>query len=118
MAEYFILYFQAPSLDNAVLQKWLLEEDQPAGPEQPLFSYLNGGHKAVYSSPVPGLFKVHLTKEGRQLQAGAEVAVLSVEEPEAKRAAAQGLGKIIKPEELDETIAHAEAASIRLPPES
>jgi hypothetical protein len=117
MSEYFILFFKAPALHQPILEKWLLEEGRAIQPETPLFSYKNGTRVEQFFSPVLGVFKVHLSKEGHALQDGAEVAVLSLDKKVAAEAVASGFGRVIKPQELDETIAHAEAASIRLPPE-
>ncbi len=117
MSEYFILYFKGPPDAKPVLKKWLLEEGKEIRDRIPLFSYQEGSQEKQFFSPVQGLFKVHLFKEGHSLFPDCEVAVLSVAEDAAKRGVEAKLGKLIKPEELDETIAHAQAASIRLPPE-
>ncbi len=117
MAAYFILYFQARNLNRPTIQKWLLEEGHEAGPDTPLFSYLDDGKEGRYCSPVPGIFKVHLCKEGETLKPGSEIAVLSVDEKIAPQLAAAGHGKVLTPVELDKALEHAGASSIRLPPE-
>jgi len=118
MAEYFILYFKNDSDSKPVLKKWLLEEGQMIKPNEALISWTDGDQENEFPCPVPGLFKVHLFKEGNTLYSGCELAILNLEESVARSAEQQGLGKIIRPEELDRTIAHAGAASIRLPPEA
>jgi len=114
MAEYFILYFKEAT--PATLKQWLQQEGQLIQTSEPFFSWNDGGHDREYFCPVPGKFKVHLYKEGSPLSADSEIAILTVEDSEAQKAEEKGLGKILRPEELDKTIAHAEAASIRLPP--
>ena len=115
MAVYFILQFHPRDKQDAVLKKWLIQEGKETGPDMPLLSYEDGGGERRYCPPVVGVYKVHLFKEGDTMSDGSEIAVLSLDESVAQKAVKDGHGKILTPEELDETLAHAGAASIRQP---
>lgn len=117
MAQYFVVVFKNASIQEAKLETWLGTEGTSLSRGNPLLSYEVAGKSGLFNSPVSGTLKVQLYPEGQLLADGSEIAVLSVEDTEAQAAVRAGHGRIIKPEELDETIAHAEEASIRLPPQ-
>ena len=117
MAQYVVLFFQNASDQEVKIEKWSCEEGDVLALNAVLLTYTSAGKSFAFKSPVNGTLKVQLYPEGQSLSQNSEIAVLSVEDQAALSAVKAGYGKIIKPEELDDTIAHAEAASIRLPPQ-
>jgi pyruvate/2-oxoglutarate dehydrogenase complex dihydrolipoamide acyltransferase (E2) component len=118
MKEYLALLFNSSGPQRAILKKWLLREGQEVVAQQKLFTYLDGGAEKNFSSPVSGTFKAFLWKEDAALDPDAMVAVFQVDAKVAEKSVATGEGKILTPEEAKGGMSYAEAASIRLPPES
>ena len=118
MKEYLALLFNSHGAQHPVLKRWLLREGQEVKAKQKLFTYTEGDAEKNFSSPVGGTFKAFLWKEESTLDPDAMVAVLQVDAKISAEAVAKGEGKILTPEEAKGGMSYAEAASIRLPPES
>ncbi|MFO1462827.1 MAG: hypothetical protein U1F66_03555 [bacterium] len=117
MSVYCTLLFSREATGQARLKQWLMKMGSELHAGDPLFSYEAGDRSGRFQSPGAGILKVYLLREGETLSPGTEVAVLHMPEAQAQDLERRGLGKILTPEELKSTLEHAEAASIRLPPE-
>ena len=117
MSVYLSLFFSPASGSKGTLKQWLMKMGSEVHAGDPLFSYRDGKQEGRFKTPIPGTLKVYLIREGDELEAGNDVVVLSCAESAATVLQNQGLGKILKPEEYKSALEHAEAASIRLPPE-
>ncbi|KAB2839645.1 hypothetical protein F9K50_07210 [bacterium] len=116
MKVYLTLLFTHGS-NEAFLERWLSKMGTELRVGDALFSFHAGGKAMTFPSPASGTLKVTLCREGEALQRGAAIAVFLSPEAPAKELEKKGLGKILTPDEYQEALAHAEAASIRLPPE-
>jgi len=117
MKVYLTLFFLPEATEKIRLKKWLMKMGSELHAGDPLFTYQNGDLESRFSTPAAGNLKVYLCREGETLFPGAEVAVLSLPEKQAEEMRQKGLGKILNPEEYKHALEHAEAASIRLPPD-
>lgn len=117
MKVYLTLFFPPSAAAEGILEKWLCKTGTELTVGDALFSFHSGGKPQTLPSPAAGTIKVTLCREGETLRSGASIAVLSANEAQAAEIQHKGLGKIITPDEYQTTLSHAEAASIRLPPE-
>ena len=115
MAVYLTVLF--PRDRAGTLKKWLMKMGSELHAGDPLFTYAEGSGDGRYLAPVAGTLKIYLQREGEDLTAGCEVAVLLCAEKEAEALVAQKLGHILTPEEYKNALNHAEEASIPLPPD-
>ncbi len=116
MTTYLALYFAPHSDAFPTLQEWQVRENQIINIGQTLFHFGEASKLKTFSSPVAGVFKTFLWKEGETLMPGEPVAVAEVDSAIAKQLEEKGLGRILSPEEAKSGMSYAEAASIRLPP--
>ena len=117
MKAYLTLFFPSDVPAKIRLKKWLMKMGSELHAGDPLFTYQSDNHENRFSTPAAGNLKVYLLREGELLGPGSEVAVLSLPQEQAEEMRKRGLGKILNPEEYKHALEHAEAASIRLPPE-
>jgi len=117
MSVYCTLLFSPDISRPMLLKQWLMKMGSELHAGDPLFTYHDGNGDKRFLSPEAGTLKVYLHREGESVGPGSEVAVLSMAEADAQDLQKRGLGKILSPEELKSALEHAEAASIRLPPE-
>lgn len=115
MAVYLTLFF--PGGKTGTLKKWLMKMGSELHAGDPLFTYSDGAADGRFLTPVSGTLKVYLQREGEDLNSGCEVAVLLSPPKEAEALVARKLGHILTPEEYKTALAHAEEASIPLPPD-
>ena len=118
MKSYLALTFPSNTVNQPVLKEWKLREGTSIQVGDAIFIYGEGSHQKLFTSQATGTFKAFLIKEGEALIPGCMVGVLQVEDAEAKRCEDAGLGHPLTPEEAKGGMSYAEAASIRLPPES
>lgn len=116
MAVYLTILF--PRDRAGTLKKWLMKMGSELHAGDPLFTYADGSGDARYLAPVAGTLKIYLQREGEDLTARCEVAVLLSPDAEAQALVAQNLGHILTPEEYNSALQHADEASIPLPPDN
>ena len=117
MPVYLMLLFPNSPAGGGTLKKWLPKRKTELKAGDPLFSFERNGKEEQFPCPADGTLKVYLRHEGETLTAGEQVAVLSSSEQQALDLEIKGAGKILTPEEFKTTLEHADAASIRLPPD-
>lgn len=115
MANYFSIFFKSKFANSPTLKTWLVDRGDKIVRGQDLFLYGEGVQQKKFQSSIDGIIKIILIEEGQNLSPNCELAVLIVEENDAKESLQKGDGQFIEPDELKRL---AEAASIRLPPES
>ena len=116
MQAYLILLFPDSHPRGGHLERWLSKMGAELRIGDALFVFHSSGKSETFPTPATGTLKIHLCREGENLQSGMEIAVLSCSEAQAHEIEKKGLGKILTPDEYQTALAHAEAASIRLPP--
>ncbi|MCP5467877.1 MAG: hypothetical protein H7A32_01235 [Deltaproteobacteria bacterium] len=117
MKNYFALVFlpNSPTNEKALLSKWLIREQNEVKKSQALFQFKVGDQEQSYTSPISGIFKAYLYKEGEEIETGRPIAVFEISEEEQKQALEESLGKVITPDEANQGMSYVEAASIRMP---
>lgn len=117
MKVYLTLLFPKTAASGATLERWLHKMGTELQAGDALLAFHADGKSSTLPCAASGTLKVTLCREGEALQPGAGIAVLSSPEAQAHEIEKRGLGKILTPDEFQDALAHAEAASIRLPPE-
>jgi len=117
MKVYLTLLFPKTAASGATLERWLHKTGTELQAGDALLAFHANGRSETLPCAASGTLKVTLCREGEALQRGASIAVLSSLETQAREIEKRGLGKILTPDEYQDALAHAEAASIRLPPE-
>ncbi len=118
MKSYLALTFSNDFGNTPILKEWKIREGKTVAVGDSLFLFGEGSQQKDFKSLASGIFKAYLWREGEALTHGEMIAVLEVEETEAKRCEAAGFGLTLSPEEAKGGMSYAEAASIRLPPKS
>lgn len=118
MKSYLALTFSQDFGNNPILKEWKIREGHPIASGETLFLFGEGSHQKEFKSEANGIFKAFLWREGDALKPGEMVAVLQVEDSEAKQCEEKGVGVALTPEEAKGGMTYAEAASIRLPPQN
>lgn len=114
---YFALFFPSDAAGQPILKQWLIREGEAVAAGQDLLLYGTGALQKKLSLPEAATLKTYLADAGSALEAGQAVAVFQGEFEPLSRLSAQGLGKILEPEELKQS-PYADPAEIRLPSDS